>query len=211
VTSLIDNDVLLKGACYGLLSDFIPLDREIIGVLGSAKFVVSKRIARLKLSGETASVLSRLHVFLAQSATVEPTSDEIGFAAELESTALRLGLTLDSGESLLCAVMVNRLIPSLLTGDKRAIRTIEVLLRVVPELYFIGGKVRCLEQLVLKCLERGKGPALRAAICAESSIDRALSICFSCTSPTWVEASSFEGVSSYIADLRSDAPTALSL
>jgi hypothetical protein len=210
MNSLIDNDVLLKGACYGLLADLLPSERAPIGVLGSAHFVLAKKITRLKLTCGAANALSRLREFISRSVTIEPTPDEIGFAADLESVALRSQLSLDTGESLLCAVLVTRLVPCLLTGDKRAIRAIEVLLEAVPQLGLIGGRVRCLEQLVLDCLTRGVGATLRNAICSEPGIDRTLSICFSCTSSTWTETNSFEGIASYIEALRCEAPRVLS-
>jgi hypothetical protein len=131
-------------------------------------------------------------------------------AGEFELAALRAGVGLDAGESQLCAVLIKRLVPFLLTGDKRAIRAAEQLLDSADRLAGLCGKVRCLEQLVLDTLPRGgETNSLRERICAETEIDKALTICFGCSSGT-VDVDYFAALQSYIADLRRQATRILS-
>jgi len=209
----IDNDILYKGACYGLLSELIATTcstLDLVGTLGSAKFVVAKKIEKNKFLRSRAAALSTLFDFLKRSKALEPTQDEQNMAADLEVAAMLMGVNLDSGESQLCSMLVFRVLPLLLTGDKRAITAMEKLLDVDSRLSAICGKVRCLEQLVYDVLMNGGHGALRAAICAEPEVDKALAICFSCTSQSALLASVVEGLQSYVKALRTEAKRVLS-
>lgn len=209
----IDNDILFKGACYGLLVELVatacPIT-EVVGALGSARFVVASKIKKNKLIRNQAAALAVLSEFLKHCEVLEPALEEQNIAADLELAAQQLGVNLDTGESQLCAILVFRLLPLLLTGDKRAIKAIEKLIDGDSRLIAICGKVRCLEQLVYDALTSCDHVTLGAAICKEPEVDKALSICFSCTSPPAVLASTLEGLQSYIKALRADAPRVLS-
>lgn len=212
MTALIDNDVLMKGACYLLLAELIAakFGTDQVGYLGAAKFVLTKKIRIANLRGDTAEAEAELLRFLEVHQPIETTAEEQEFAANLETMAQNLAVNLDSGESQLLAVLVLRTLANLLTGDKRAILAIERLLDSVPTLAGIAGKVICLEQLVGHAVVSGDPVATRAAICREPGVDRTLSICFSCSGPGQSVASVMEGLVSYIADLRQGAPRALS-
>ena len=207
--ALVDNDVLLKAVCYGLLHELISSNGTSCGVLGAAQFVLAKRIRRLALRGDVVAAQSRLDGFISQALVVEPTDEEQDLAADLEGAAQRAGVSLDSGESQLCAILVSRMVPWLLTGDKRAICAIEVLLELEPRISSASGKVRCLEQLVLAAISRGDINMLRSAICSEPAIDKTLTICFSCRSSSVARESILEGLESYISSLRCDGPRVL--
>jgi hypothetical protein len=214
MTALVDNDVLCKAACYGLLDELIlPYCTKhcLPGVLGSARFVVSKTIKkkRTQLRGNVATALARLENFVNQSEVLEPTDSEQSFAADLESIAQRAGVSLDTGESLLCSIAVIRVIPHLLTGDKRAIRAIEELLEMDRRLSPLCGRVKCLEQLVLSAIDRTSRKMMKTIVCNEPDIDKTLSICFGCSSPRVSEDSFDQGLNSYIDDLRRTAPRVL--
>src|SRR6266699_3571624 len=209
----IDNDILFKGACYGLLSELVATTcsgTEKVGTLGSAKFVVAKKIEKNKLLRNRTAALAVLFEFLNRSEALEPTQNEQNMAADLELAAQRLGINLDSGESQLCAMLVFRVLPLLLTGDKRAIAAMEKLMDADNRLIALCGKVRCLEQLVYDALMMGDHTALRTAICGEPEADKALAICFSCTSQSVVLASIVEGLQSYIKALQTEATRVLS-
>jgi hypothetical protein len=139
---------------------------------------------------------------------LEPDRDEVTLAAVFETEAQTLGLALDSGESLLLAVLVRRSAGLLLTGDKRAIGAIEQLIKRTGELG-IRGRLACLEQLICDLLISYSPDYLRARICREPDVDVTLSICFSCHSGALAGASAAEGLVSYVRALRRDAPTAL--
>jgi len=211
--AVVDNDILLKGACYGLLSKFrecIP-GSNTVGVLGAARFVVSDRIARAHLNGNREAAQACFKSFLASSESMEPSSEECQMAGLLETSAQRIALNLDAGESQLVAMLVLRTVPLLFTGDKRAIAALEILLNEHSWLEFICGKARCLEQLVVDILAANDEEEVRTAICNEPAIDKALTICFGCASPKSEVANILGGLSSYIADLRAKANRILSV
>ncbi len=129
MNAVVDNDIIYKGVCYGILADILQTYNgasRAIGSLGTARFVVSKKIKKAKLNRNENSVLEQLQTFLSSSVELSPTADEQQLAAEFEFAAQQLGINLDTGESQLCAVTITRLIPKLLTGDKRAIAAIVV-------------------------------------------------------------------------------------
>lgn len=208
----VDNDVLIKAARYGLTDTFWPTDSgHQLGVLGAARYVVTSRIARATPPEQVALALTAATAFLAAATTLEPTDAELQLAAGIESAAQRRGLALDAGESQLVAMVVARGIGMLETGDKRAIKGLEVLLDVLDDLRPVFGKVRCLEQIVAQCLATGCPPELMAeAICAQPHADTALSICFRCFSPApQGHALDPDALDGYITALRNQAPRAL--
>lgn len=214
MTGLVDNDVLLKGACYGLLTELLGSISSIqsIGILGSAQFVVPTRIHKRKLKTGTSQAIALFQKFLASVSVVEPTSQEQHLAADLEIMAQRLGLSLDSGESQLCAVLAIRLLPLLITGDKRAISSVDMLLDHDANLRPLRGKVMCLEQLFLALLkDESTGVGIRTRVCAEPDVDKAMSSCFSCSGGVDSKDSQMEGLRSYIERLRTTAPRVLGI
>jgi len=205
---VVDNDVLYKGICYGVLQEVVQAcagTTARVGVLGAARFVVSKKIRKVTLSRSPDLVAQELSGFLSGAVQLEPTDAEQDFAADLESAAQQLGVNLDTGESQLCAITIQRVVATLLTGDKRAVAAIERLLDIEVRLQALCGKVRCLEQAFLSVLDRTSLEGLRPAICAEPSVDRTLTICFGCHSATTQRETVLEGLSSYIRALRAAA------
>jgi len=211
--AVVDNDILLKGACYGLLSKFLGCipGSDAVGVLGAARFVVSERISRAQLNGNREAAQARFTAFVAASETLEPSLQECQMAGLLEASAQRMALNLDAGESQLVAMLASRAAHFLLTGDKRAIAALEILLDEHIWLQFICGKVRCLEQLVVNILATNDKEEVRTAICNEPTVDKALTICFGCASPQCDFVNVLAGLSSYIADLRAKSNRILSI
>jgi len=210
MSAVIDNDVIFKGACYRLLADLVP--ERVYGerlVLGAARFVVRSRIARARLDAADQAQEDAV-LFFANATTVEPTESELALAASLEYIAQDRGLALDGGESQLLAVAVRRRVDWFLTGDKRAIRAMEVLLDVEAVLVDICGRVVCLEQLVRRLLTDKDFATVRTAICSAARADRALSFCFGCSNDRTTEDSANEGLNSHINDLRAGAGRMLS-
>lgn len=149
--------------------------------------------------------VANLKQFFDHAAVVEPTEDEQSIAAEFELCAQQAGLNLDPGESQLCAILVTRLVPLLLTGDKRAIKTLEQLLDTDTRLAAISGTVWCLEQLVVIMMKCKDADVLKNIICAEGHVDKTLAICFSCNSAEVAGRDYTDGLHSYISDLRRSA------
>ncbi|MCI0613011.1 hypothetical protein L0244_08475 [bacterium] len=181
--AVVDNDIVFKGSCYQLLDDIIPeVHTERVGVLGATRYVVSKKIRKAHLSGNVQSAIECFENFIKKASELEPTIAEQNLAAELEFTAQKLGLSFDTGESQLSAIVITRQIPLLLTGDKRAIRSLEQMIESLQILSDLCGKIKCLEQLFVAAVQRGDIQTFRSSICAESNLDKTLTICFGCSS-----------------------------
>lgn len=208
MNAVVDNDVLYKGLCYGVLHDIVHAydgTAGSVGVLGAARFVVGKKLQKTSLRRTADLVAEEFSKFLSAAVELEPSDSEQSLAADLESAAQQLDVNLDAGESQLCAIAIERVIPVLLTGDKRAITAMERLLDAELRLHGLRGKVRCLEQAVLYVLHQKDLETLRAAICTEPMVDKTLTICFGCSSASTQRETVLEGLDSYIRALRSVA------
>jgi hypothetical protein len=210
--AVVDNDILLKGACYNLIDEVIlwisSSAQETVGVLGTARFVLPNKIRKATLNTDKDVVIKRLLAIIDQVTTLEPTEVELLLAADLELLGQQIGVNLDSGESQLCALMILREIEILLTGDKRAIMAIESLSKSRDDLVALEGKVMCFEQVILGLFYRDRNH-IRSSICSEPKVDKTLSICFSCTCEGILSQSCKEGLESYISSLRSSASRVL--
>jgi hypothetical protein len=211
--ALVDNDILLKGSCYRLLAELvaaIPGEGK-IGMLGASKFVITHHLKRQKLNAPAGTAETHLLSFLSANEILEPTAQEQELAANLESLAQQSSLSLDAGESQLVAILALRALPWFATGDKRAIIALERLFEADERISSIIGKIICLEQLVKHMVGTGDPDLVRLAICAEPAIDKALSICFACTSSGTTSATILEGLDSYIGAIRADAKRVLAI
>jgi hypothetical protein len=211
--ALVDNDILFKALMYGLLHELLGpynTSTDALGVLGAAQFVIAKKI-RKQSPGTTvtAEKLDQFFNFMKGCYVLEPTDEEQAMAADFEFAAQRAAVALDSGESQLCAVLVQRAVPVLLTGDKRAIHAIQALLRTDTRLLTLYGKVVCLEQLFLRSITEASKSPLRAAVCREPDLDKAITICFSCKGRDPQLSNIIAGLQSYINDLRTKASLVL--
>lgn len=203
-TTLVDNDVLVKGSAFRLWT-LVPSNvLHALGTLGAARFVVPDAIARHRQILDKGGALASWHSLLSVVSVLEPSDEERGFAIRLEAVANQLGLPLDVGESQLCAIAVSRLDTIILTGDKRAVAAAERLRLVEVALQSLDGRVACLEQFVLRLLRFAGAEPVRGCICSEPGVDRALTICMSCSSQKAIIDDS--GLLSYIESLRSEAP-----
>lgn len=204
----VDNDVLIKVACYRLLTEYEAARR--LSVLGAARFVVPAHIARHQLAGDRNDARTAALELIGRSIVLEPSETELDFAALIELEAQRLGLELDAGESQLAAMVIRQGIEVLETGDKRAIRSFERLVEDIPELDGLRGKVRCLEQVMVACATASNPDKVGQAVCCEPLVDKALSICFGCFSPSPSAGKlDKDAITSYIESLRAGAPSIL--
>lgn len=208
MTGAVDNDVLFKAACYGLLRElggYVDASLSRVGVLGAAPFVVRRLVARATLLGDREAVLAHLNQFLSAVVALEPDPAEQELAADLELVAQLRGLPLHAGESQLCAMAVRRGLTSIVTGDKGAITALERLLDDAATLTPLCGRVHCLEQAVLSMCGRLGDHTVRSAVCSEPHVDIALSMCFSCFSTDPDPTQFAAGLRSYIDSLRAGA------
>ncbi|HEX8459211.1 MAG TPA: hypothetical protein VF656_18100 [Pyrinomonadaceae bacterium] len=210
--ALVDNDILIKGACYSLLDELLSQtvsSANLLGILGASRFVVVKKIRKRVLRRDKEAVIKSLDAFIQHITIVEPTPDEQRMAADFELAAQRTGVALDIGESQLCAVLICRAVRQLYTGDKRAIESLQKLLEVNTRLLSLSNRVKCLEQLVLQSITEDSVSLFQAAICSEPETDRALTVCFSCTSKNISLEEINYALNSYISDLRKSSPQIL--
>lgn len=208
MTGALDNDVLFKAACYGILNElaaYVDPAPHNVGVLGVAPYVVRRLISRAPLRSDKARLLDALDRFLKSIGVLEPDENERQLAATVELAAQLQGLPLHVGESQLCAIAILRGLSRIVTGDKRAIMAIERLLDTEDQLHQLCGNVHCVEQAIMGVLESIGGPALRSRICAEPGVDTALSMCFNCYSTERPSDEYVAGLTSYISAVRTDA------
>jgi len=206
---LIDNDIALKVCAYDCAQELMSLEfdkNHKLAMLRVAQYAVDRRVKRAR-GVQNGAVLQAQWDFLSASVQwIEPSAEEIGFAADLEEQAIKLSLELDGGESQLFAILVYRLSPLLITGDKRAIHALELIGHFLPK-----ERVACLEQVICTFLGRIGRETLRKRICREPDVDRSLSIVFACRSQrdTNSDSSIEEGLMSYISSVQKSAPTIL--
>jgi hypothetical protein len=207
----VDNDVLLKSACYRVAAHFWALSDH-VSVLGAARFVLADAISRGSTVRDKESASAALAELLERASVLEPTDDELTAAAALEQLAQRLGLELDAGESQLAAMVAARPIELLDTGDKRAVRGLEALVERSSICGQLCGRVRCLEQLLLLALIGAAEDfdEIGRAVCAEPDVDKTTTICFSCYSGGGADLEAVAAaLNSYLGALRRDAPRIL--
>jgi hypothetical protein len=204
---LLDNDVVLKAACYGLAPEALAATTSAgmaPGMLGVGRFVLSRRLERATNIVDRDQARASMETIIAGVEMLEPTDDELALAADLEAEASRLGLELDGGESQLLAIVATRDSHCLVTGDKRAI-----LAMAAVAMALAAGRILCLEQLMARIVGTVGLDAVRQRVCAEPRVDRALTICFGCARDAVPHADVVEGLASYVAHLERAAPGVL--
>ena len=211
IEAAIDNDVLIKCACYDLLDETTAGlgGPGSTAILGAARYVVGDQLARREDVQDSSGAEERFARFLETTVELEPTDEEVDLATAIEEFAVRENLPIDEGESQLCAIVVCRSISAVMTGDKRAIESLEVVVNGLQELTQLQERVICLEQLVKALVERIGASGTRSRVCAESRIDRAISICFECTQAAEPPGFAPVGLQSYVDELRTRAPTVM--
>lgn len=207
---VVDNDVLIKCACYAMLDQIQSSGgrEEGIGILGAARYVVRSYLGSRGQITDRQAAQARFDTFLAATQSLEPTEEELRLATEIEEKAIELALDLDGGESQLCAIAALRSSPRVLTGDKRAIKAAQSLYGGLPALASLCRRIVCLEQAIIGVTNQIGIRTARSLVCAEPQVDRSITICFECNADDDREFS-LEGLKSYVNDLRVLAPTLL--
>lgn len=201
----LDSDIVLKFGRY-CSSDLLFMvtsfgDRAPL-IVSAARFACRARARRWAVADPEIGVT--IENILARVRLIEPSSDDIAVAADLEEARQRRGLALDAGESLLFAITAAR--PGLfsVTGDKRAIAALGAI-----GLPGLNSRIACFEQLLATLMAYGQGGALRAAVCADATVDRTAAICFQCQATGVDDATVVGALVSYIEALRGQAPNLL--
>jgi hypothetical protein len=208
---LIDNDVILK-ICRWLLGS--PARTVILrhgppAILGSARFVLTRRLDRTRDLPHIEAAREELRLFLAATSVIEPDDTAILLAADFQEAAQELSVPLDGGESQLLAILLTTGSGILVTGDKRAISAAETVTARLGCCASAIGRVACLEQLLSSVVSEIGAEAVRARVCADSGADTTVATCFSCWSAIFREEEVAAGLASYITDVRSCAQNIL--
>lgn len=205
---LLDNDVVLKVACYALADETLAaatIDDIPPAMLGVGRFVVRSRLARASNIADPARAAAAFERMLAAMTLAEPDDAELAAAADLEAEATRRDLELDGGESQLLAMLANRACRLLITGDKRAIAAMAIVAAAQA-----GSRVACLEQLIAHLVATSGVREVRPGVCAEANVDRAVTNCFACAATDPPDgADVLAGLASYIRHLDRAAPGVL--
>ncbi|MBS0504227.1 MAG: hypothetical protein JSS55_10585 [Proteobacteria bacterium] len=205
---LLDNDVVLKVACYALADETVAattIDDIPPAMLGVGRFVVRGRLARAPNIADRTRATAAFELMLSGMSLIEPDDAEMAAAADLEAEANRRDLELDGGESQLLAMLANRACKLLITGDKRAIAAMAIVAFGIA-----GSRIACLEQLMSHIVTGIGAAATRSRVCAEAQVDRAITACFGCsTAATLRDEDVLEGLASYAAHIDRTAPGVL--
>lgn len=201
---LIDNDVIIKVALYGLGPAFIEVTAPQgtpPAILNVGRFVVRDRLNRDKRFVNKTAAIECFDALLPNLVLLEPSDEELASAAEFEMLATRANLDLDGGESQLLAILLTRMGNLLITGDKRAIHAIALIASGETQ-----RKLACFEQLIASILTLVDTNTLRRRVCLEPLADKATTICCSCASERALSTSDLlEAIDSYTRHVRSGA------
>ena len=213
---LADVDLVIKLVCFKLSSSLMKSlleNNQTIEVLESTKYVVRKRVYKVFEEKYDQEIKLELENFSTNCNYIEPSDDDLFLAAEIEKISQLKNLSMDTGESILCAIAINsstEFLTYIATGDKRAIKSISRIKNTLEKINYLNGKFICLEQIVIDLIRRGSLIQIRKNICRFPNLDKALSICFSCTGSNGLpEVEIINGLNSYINDLDSKSDNIL--
>lgn len=191
---LVDNDVLIKLAHWGLLASLpaaLDLQWSDTATLESIKFRARRADAKLFRNVDIAHALS----------------EQLAHAAELPApqpgdlSLLQDIVDLDAGEVELIAACLATPDAILVTGDKRALCAL-----ARPELVAIAerlaGRLVCLEQVLMRMADAGGAQLVIDGIVPHRDLDTAIRCIVGATGCS--EDNLWEGLTSYVVDLRKE-------
>lgn len=203
----VDTDVLLKIAAYRLSTEFLRAVavKGSPALLGLTHIIAEKQLRRRSRRLHDADLaMGELRSLLEACGQLEPDDNEVRIAAALADVAQDRGLPLDPGEAQLAAIVANRSLPMLVTGDKRAIAALSQLIEGMADRDAFVGRLACLEQIILAIAELIGDVAVRERICAEPEVDGAMRLACSCGRAAWDPAQLREACASFIRALRTE-------
>lgn len=177
---LVDADILIKLAVFDCFTECLRTlgySIEHCVTLQSMAFSAGlrKRAVREKKAG-SGQAAERLLKLLQAIPTIDKlTPDEQGLAAVIGQQSQLLNLSIDGGEAMLLSIAVHRGLPYLVTGDKRAVRSLPRLANVVASIQELRKRVVCLERLLLNLVRDKTFNALEARLIAGAHCDKAVS------------------------------------
>ncbi|MEO0355506.1 MAG: hypothetical protein AAF268_11835 [Cyanobacteria bacterium P01_A01_bin.3] len=200
----LDNDVILKLTAFGLMQSVLnkwSVDFKNIFVLKTARYQLAGNSVRVKYSPD---VSERSTHFAVQCQSV-PTMNLIGDSIALaELDLLKQVLDIDIGESQLLVETRNSTSFELVTGDKKFLRALVQHNQLSHIRERVQGKVRCLEQIVLDCINDNGFDWVKNQVVSvsDTKVDQAIQCCFGSGSQA-NEQTVTDALNAYIHDLRS--------
>lgn len=192
---LVDIDALCKLAHWRLLSQLPELTGqqwEECATLESAKYRARRSVEHPdgRIFHSTDAAQEALNSILLMTGSISPDAEHMSRLQDLSGV--------DAGEAVLFAAIACAPDARLLTGDKRALRTISALPKEARASY--AGKIVAVEQVLMAALDKYGLERLRLSVCPWKMIDIAVSSIMGshCDMP---ESSVREGLTSYINEL----------
>ena len=203
----VDTDVLLKASAYRLAAHLVSTVEAYgsPGALGLTHLIARRQLRRMPGLRDLDGADLALEALLASLERLEPDDAEVLMSAELTSIAQAKGLPLDSGEAQLAAIALNRRLPLVLTGDKRAIGALACLFDNDEARVGLVGRVACLEQALAAIARRIGENVVRERICSEPDVDGAMRLACSCERPDWNPEQLHEACGSFVRAVRAVA------
>jgi hypothetical protein len=197
VICFLDNDILLKLSAVDLLDESIAalgFNPEDLRVLDTARHVFRRN---RKVSTKYSEVVrDRAIEFVKTCQTIVP---------EVTGEFIVLNRLLDVGEATLVAATCEVLPFVLMTGDKRCLQVLAAQAELAEVRQRLQGRVICLEQVILRLIQRSGFDWVKARVVPMMACDMALRACFG-SGALATETNVVEALEGYIATLRQDAP-----
>lgn len=203
----LDTDVLLKIAAYRMADELVDAiaGKGPPSILGLTQIIAAKQLMRRrKKLRDMERAIGELDTLLGICDVLEPDDDEIRIAAEFADVAQDSGLPLDPGEAQLAAIVKNRALPLMVTGDKRAIHALSKLTEGAPVREAFVGKLACFEQVISAIAALIGEITVRERVCSEPEMDGAMRLACSCDRAAWDPLQLNEACSSFIGAVRAE-------
>jgi hypothetical protein len=199
VIVFIDNDILLKLSCCDLLNEtmaVLRLSAADVRVLRTARFVFQRNRQVADRYSEQGRFRAVAFVKSCQT-IVEEGGDEF---ERLQATD-----GIDIGEARLLAATSGLANFVLMTGDKRCLQVLAAQAELAEVRQRLQGRVICLEQVILRLIQRSGFDWVKARVVPMMACDTALQACFG-SGELATETNVVEALEAYITALRQDAP-----
>lgn len=178
--ALLDADVLIKLSvldcfrdCIAALGLTVPDCATLLSMTKSAG--ISNPVVRDRRSGG-GKASRRLFRTLSAIPTIDKLmAEEQVLAAKLTRASLDNGVFVDGGEAILFSISINRGIPMVTTGDKKAVKSLPPLQRAVPEISAMEKRIIPFERLLLRLVAAHGFANLSGRLEAGKACDGALS------------------------------------
>ena len=204
---VVDTDVLLKAAAYRVAEEFVQVIARTgpPAVLGLTHLIAERQLSRKRSLRGKESAAAELGDLLGMCETLEPDEREIQIAADLAELAQSMSLPLDTGEAQLAAILANRALPLMVTGDKRALGALSQLLADAAARAPFVGRLACFEQVMRAIAALVGENEVRNRVCAEPDMDGAMRLACSCGTHVWDPAQLHEACVSFIGQVRRES------